>query len=226
MGLKTKIQLMTKNINGQIMSIILQWRVMMISIKLYRYSLLRKIFNKTIILTSVKKRDVQGKQHDCVPDNVVDQLIRIWADVFPDREVCIEDYKIIGKIANNQNNNGKYDGKFMSDGEKVALYLIAQILSIPDNKTIIIDEPELHLHPSIMNRLWTAIERERRDCLFVYITHDTYFAASHSSSKKYWIKNFDGSRWSWEEIKESDLPEQLLLDILGNRKNVLFLLCF
>lgn len=184
--------------------------------------LAKKNIQQDNYINECKKRDAQGKQHDCVPDNVVDQLTRIWTDVFPGREICIEDYKVIGKIANNQNSNGKYDGKFMSDGEKVALYLIAQILSIPNNKTIIIDEPELHLHRSIMNRLWTAIERERKDCLFVYITHDTYFAASHSSSKKFWIKHFDGSRWEWEEIKESDLPEQLLLDILGNRKNVLF----
>ena len=91
-----------------------------------------------------------------------------------------------------------------------------------NNKIIIIDEPELHLHRSIMNRLWAAIERERKDCLFIYITHDTYFAASHTLSKKIWIKNYDGNIWEWEEIKESDLPEQLLLDILGNRKNVLF----
>lgn len=184
--------------------------------------LAKKNIQQDRYISECRERDAQGKQHGCVPDNVVDQLRRIWKDVFPDREICIEDNKVIGKIAKNQNNNGKYDGKFMSDGEKVALYLIAQILSIPDNKTIIIDEPELHLHRSIMNRLWTAIERERRDCLFVYITHDTYFAASHSSSKKFWIKNFDGSIWEWEEIKESDLPEQLLLDILGNRKNVLF----
>lgn len=184
--------------------------------------LAKKNIQQDNYINECKKRDVQGKQHDCVPDNVVDQLMRIWTDVFPGREICIEDYKVIGKITNNQNSNGKYDGKFMSDGEKVALYLIAQILSIPNNKIIIIDEPELHLHRSIMNRLWAAIERERKDCLFIYITHDTYFAASHTLSKKIWIKNYDGSIWEWEEIKESDLPEQLLLDILGNRKNVLF----
>lgn len=51
----------------------------------------------------------------------------------------------------------------MSDGERVGLYLIAQCLCIPENKTIIIDEPEIHLHRSIMDRLWTAIEAERED---------------------------------------------------------------
>lgn len=110
----------------------------------------------------------------------------------------------------------------MSDGERVALYLIAQCLCIPQNKTIIIDEPEIHLHRSIMNKLWAEIEKNRPDCLFVYITHDTQFAANHIQSEKYWIKEYNGFTWDYEKVKESDLPEQLLLDILGNRKNVLF----
>ena len=71
----------------------------------------------------------------------------------------------------------------------MALYLMSQALSRPKGKTIIIDEPEIHLHPSIMNRLWTAIENEREDCLFIYITHDTQFAASHTPAKKIWLKN-------------------------------------
>ena len=74
-----------------------------------------------------------------------------------------------------------------------------------------------------MNRLWTALENERKDCLFVYITHDTQFAAAHKQAKKIWVKSFHGNEtWEWEEIKESSLPEQLLLDIMGNRKPVLF----
>lgn len=73
----------------------------------------------------------------------------------------------------------------MSDGERVGLYLMAQSLCVPSDKTIIIDEPEIHLHRSIMNRLWEAIEAEREDCFFIYITHDTQFASNHKNSKKY-----------------------------------------
>lgn len=183
--------------------------------------LAKKNIQQDKYINECKEKDKQGERHNLVPDNVVDRLQKIWNDIFPHREVCIEDFKVIAKIAKSEKDK-QYNGKYMSDGEKAALYLIAQILSIPENKTIIIDEPELHLHRSIMNRLWAAIERERKDCLFIYITHDTYFAASHTLSKKIWIKNYDGNIWEWEEIKESDLPEQLLLDILGNRKNVLF----
>lgn len=38
----------------------------------------------------------------------------------------------------------------MSDGERVCLYLISQCLITPENHIIVIDEPEIHLHTSIM----------------------------------------------------------------------------
>lgn len=110
----------------------------------------------------------------------------------------------------------------MSDGERAVLYLAAQVLCVPENKTLIIDEPELHLHRSILNRLWVALENHRPDCLFIYITHDTQFAAMHGHADKIWIKEFDGQNWKFDKLENSELPEDLLFDILGNRRNVLF----
>lgn len=180
-----------------------------------------KISQEEKYIKECKIREKEGKSHNPVPENVVDKLQRIWKYVFPHRDICIEDGKVMAKFEK-EGQACEYKGRNMSDGERVALYLMAQALSIPKDKTIIIDEPEIHLHRSIMNRLWTAIENEREDCLFIYITHDTQFAASHTQAKKIWLKNYDGTNWQWEEIQNSILPEQMLLDILGNRKDVLF----
>ena len=57
---------------------------------------------------------------------------------------------------------------------------------------------------------------------FVYITHDINFAARHTNSDKYWIKSFDGKIWDYVKIEANDLPQDLLLEILGSRQNVLF----
>jgi len=181
----------------------------------------KKSLQQESYINECKELEKQGKAHNDVPEMITDKLSRIWKSVFPHRDICIEDGKVtVNFLKHGQNIT--YKGRDMSDGERVALYLIAQALSIPDDKIIIIDEPEIHLHRSIMNRLWTAIEQEREDCLFVYITHDTQFAANHREAKKIWVKNYDGTAWEWEEVKSGELPEQLLLDILGNRKPVLF----
>ena len=171
-----------------------------------------------------KEKDDKGQQHDKVPDTVIDKLIRIWNNIFPQREIDFTDDKVTTKLKDEEGNIiFSYKGKEMSDGERVALYLIAQCLCIPENRTIIIDEPEIHLHRSIMNKLWTEIEKERQDCFFIYITHDTQFAANHKNADKVWVKKYDGKNWEIEKIEQNDvLPEQLLLDIMGSRKKVLF----
>lgn len=170
-----------------------------------------------------KDMDNQGKTHNKVPEMIIDKLQRIWNSIFPQREIIIEDAKVITRFEKG-GSVVSYKGKEMSDGERVALYLMAQCLCIPQNKTIIIDEPEIHLHRSIMNKLWSAIENERPDCFFIYITHDTQFAANHKNADKIWVKSYDGENWELDKINEQDngLPEQLLLDIMGNRKKVLF----
>lgn len=168
-----------------------------------------------------KKQELDRAPHNAVPKMVLDRLYDIWHSIFPHRDICIEDGKVIG-VMEKENSRFTYSGYEMSDGERVALYLICQALCVPENKIIIIDEPEIHLHPSIMNRLWKALENERTDCLFIYITHDTQFASNHTSSDKIWVKSFDGHLWDYEFVENSELPEQLLLTIMGNRKPVLF----
>ncbi|WP_286230573.1 DUF4435 domain-containing protein [Neobacillus mesonae] len=171
-----------------------------------------------IYLEECKQRDKKGMQHDPVPLNVLDNLYEIWNQVFPHRKINIEDAQVKVTL-----NDSEYKGIEMSDGERVALYLISQCLAIPNDKIIIIDEPEVHLHRSIMNRLWKAIEQVRSDCFFIYITHDTQFAASHEHSRKLWVKEFDGQHWKTEFVNsDTPIPEQCLLDVLGNRKNTIF----
>lgn len=176
---------------------------------------LEKYFNEC------KTMEQEGKEYNKVPEIVTDAFTNIWNEIFPHRQIIFDDARVT-TILKKDDKEIKYNGNEMSDGEKVALYLIAQALCVPENKTVIIDEPELHLHRSIMNKLWIAIENVRKDCLFIYITHDTQFAASHNQAEKIWVKEYDGHIWKWEYISESELPEQLLLDILGNRKDVLF----
>lgn len=164
-----------------------------------------------------KELELQGNVHNPVPKTDIDKLYEIWKSVYPHRDIIIEDAQV--KV---EYKSSTYKGIEMSDGERVALYLIGQCLVVPENKILIIDEPEVHLHRSIMNKLWKEIEERRPDCFFIYITHDTQFASGHNHSKKLWVKEYDGIDWEWEFVNQSELPEECLLDILGNRKNVLF----
>lgn len=154
------------------------------------------------------------------PLTVIDKLMEIWNSIFPQRNLLFEESKFYAYESSKRSE--KYSANQMSDGERSVLYLASQVLAIPENKTLVIDEPEIHLHGTIMNKLWESLEEYRSDCLFIYITHDTNFAASHKNSEKIWIKSFDGKNWDLEKIISNELPEKLLFDILGSRKNILF----
>lgn len=159
------------------------------------------------------------------PETKLRATKRVWEGVLPHRKLEIGGGKVEVQVVFDEPeaNVSPYNASEMSDGERVIFYLIGQALSAPENGLIVIDEPELHLHRSIQARLWDAIEAERSDCLFVYLTHDLDFAASRVSATKVWLESYDGARWNWHEVEEAEgIPEQLYLEILGGRKPVLF----
>ena len=168
-----------------------------------------------------KRSEKEGTQKPDVPIMILDKLKQIWDEIFPQRRLSVNDAKFYASFSKDGIEN-KYSATEMSDGERSVLYLASQVLCVPENKVLIMDEPELHLHPSIMNRLWQALEKYRSDCLFIYITHDLQFASMHSHADKIWIKEYDGRNWKLQKIEDKDLPEELLLEILGSRKNVIF----
>jgi hypothetical protein len=150
----------------------------------------------------------------------LDTTIELWNRLIEHRKIEIKDGI---NIALTDPSGGNYSATRMSDGEKVILFLIAQVLQAPSNGFIIIDEPETHLHRSISKRLWDALEAERRDCLFIYFTHDLDFAVSRVEAKKIWIKSFlFPDEIEIEEIKETDIPEPLILELIGQTKDILF----
>ncbi|MGY6550455.1 MAG: AAA family ATPase [Erythrobacter sp.] len=90
----------------------------------------------------------------------------------------------------------------MSDGERAIFYLIGQTLLADESTLLIIDEPELHVHRSIMSKLWDELEAARADCAFVFITHDLEFAASRVA-EKYVIRDYaPASGWTIEAVPE------------------------
>ena len=123
-------------------------------------------------VAACKNSEKEGMQKPDVPIMVIDKLKQIWDEVLPQRKLFMNDSKFYA-LFKKDGSEVQYSATEMSDGERAVLYLAAQVLCVPPAKILIVDEPELHLHRSIMNCLWTALEQCRPDCLFMYITHDT-----------------------------------------------------
>ncbi|WP_295799567.1 DUF4435 domain-containing protein [Mucilaginibacter sp.] len=187
--------------------------------------LLKNLISENNLLSNNYRIEAQelalkGEQIPPPSKSNLDKTIDIWNSLISHRKIeCKDGMNIMVAL----DNGSRYPSVQMSDGEKVMLFLIAQVLQAPRDGFVIVDEPEMYLHKTILNKLWDSLENQRGDCIFIYLTHDLDFATSRITAKKIWIKSyFFPDKWDMEVIPENELPESLLMELLGSRKNVLF----
>ena len=119
----------------------------------------------------------------------LEKIKNIWEQVITHRKLNICAGKI--EVENASGGESIYNGSEMSDGERAIFHYIAEVVCAKDNSLIIVDEPENHLHKSILVRLWDAIEAARQDCMFFYITHSLDFASTRINTQIVWVKSMD-----------------------------------
>lgn len=125
----------------------------------------------------------------------------------------------------------RYPISEMSDGEKSALLLAAEVMTVPHGSILIVDEPERHLHRLISASLIEAIATDRPDCHFLVLTHDLDLAASlprNSTTLAVLARMARADRqpggWDLRVIDPGDdIPESARRAILGGRRRILFL---
>lgn len=149
-----------------------------------------------------------------------EQLVEIWDRLLPHRKLNISGDNITVSVAGSTSN---YPAPEMSDGERAVFYLIGQTLMAAQDSLIIFDEPELHIHRSIVAGLWDELEAVRPDCATVIISHDLEFVASRKGQKFVLRAYHPEMGWTIEEVPEdSAFSEEISTLILGSRKPVLF----
>jgi energy-coupling factor transporter ATP-binding protein EcfA2 len=149
-----------------------------------------------------------------------EKLIQIWDRILPLRKLEISGDDIQVSI---NNSNSNYSATDMSDGERAIFYLIGQTLAAASDSLIIFDEPDLHIHRSIMSRLWDELEAARPDCGMVFISHDLEFVASREG-QKYVLRDYNPTDgWTIEAVPDdTGFTEDIATLILGSRRPVLF----
>src|SRR5699024_1025283 len=83
----------------------------------------------------------QGKSPEKPKLTNLDKTLSIWNSLIDHRSIECEDGMNITAKSNSSRN---YPAIKMSDGEKVMLYLIGQVLQAPQDGFIVVDEPEMY----------------------------------------------------------------------------------
>ena len=124
--------------------------------------------------------------------------------------------------------NASYSISQMSDGERNAAILGATVLTVEAGTVLLIDEPERHLHRSIIVPFLAALFARREDCTFVVSTHELAVPAANPTASVLMVRSCEwennrATAWDIDLLKSNgQFPEELRLAILGSRRKVLF----
>ena len=116
----------------------------------------------------------------------------------------------------------------LSDGERNAILIGASVLTANPGTVIIIDEPERHLHRSIISPLMSTLFQKRLDCAFVISTHDAFLPLDNKEAATLLIRSCTWSGksatgWDTDLLKpNAEVSEDVKRAILGARRTVLF----
>ena len=122
-----------------------------------------------------------------------------------------------------------YSAAQLSDGERNALLIAGSVLTAPEGTLLAIDEPERHLHRSIISPLLCQLFDRRPDCSFVISTHDHNLPLAYPEARTLLVRScaFDGPNVRFWEADEwpaaSPIDENLKRDLLGARRKILFI---
>ncbi|TAL99600.1 MAG: ATP-binding cassette domain-containing protein [Paraburkholderia sp.] len=157
------------------------------------------------------------------PIKIINELLRL-------SNIPIEiSVKANEQVLASKSGSAPYSVAELSDGERNALLIAASVLTVPTGTLLLIDEPERHLHRSIISPLLTLLFAKRRDCAFVVSTHDVMLPLDNPHARTLLIRGctYNGSTvTSWDADlvpSESNIDEELKKDILGSRRTLLFI---
>lgn len=146
----------------------------------------------------------------------LDKIISVWNSIFIDKALLYKDKKIKVQVVEEEI---FYDIENLSDGERSALYILTKLILADSSPTIVIDEPETFLNPSILNSLFDECEKIKKDSSFIYFSHDLEFVTTRKDNSIFWIKDYKHPQtWTVENIEPQDIPEELIVKVIGAKK--------
>lgn len=164
----------------------------------------------------------QLRQQDA-PLKVINELVRQSGLTI---QLSIDD---TDRVVARRNGGDPYSIAELSDGERNAILIAASILTAKPGALLLIDEPERHLHRSIISPLLAMLFARRDDCAFVVSTHDIALSSDYPEARILLVREciYEGNlpkSWNADLLEpNTEISEEVRRDILGTRRTVVFI---
>ncbi len=132
-----------------------------------------------------------------------------------------------GMIVASKQGGSPYSVAALSDGERSALLTAGAILTAASGSIIFVDEPERHLHTSIVTPLLLQLFDKRLDCAFVISTHELSLPIECANNRTVIVRDSRTQgetvvAWDLDVLDEDDELDDLLKEtIMGSRRRKL-----
>ena len=158
----------------------------------------------------------EAKVHpDRIPRRPVDPMERVFetfSDIFP--SINLKYYPNDRRLRCNKNGS-RYGPTSLSEGEKQVFSVLVDVVELSEKNTVLfVDEPELNLHPSLANKLWSSIESILGESVFIYATHSVSFAMRDAVDNILVLSDDDENIQSLDNLES--LSDREKEDLLGN----------
>ncbi|MCE9547745.1 MAG: ATP-binding protein, partial [Planctomycetia bacterium] len=156
------------------------------------------------------------------PIQVINELMRLSNLPI---EISVEEGQ---KIVARKNGGNGFSVAELSDGERNAFLIAAEVLTTKPGTLILIDEPERHLHRSIISPLLKLLFERRNDCAFIVSTHEPMLPLDTPKAHTLLVRGceYQGQvvqAWTVDMLAPGvAIDDDLKGDILGARRKMLF----
>lgn len=176
---------------------------------------------KQVHSDAVEKWKKDGKQGD-VPQRErppLEKLFEQYNEVFPHIHLSFDESSGNLTVVND-NKQQPYRPSELSDGEKQVFALMADMFDLGEEyNVVVVDEPELNLHPELAERLWVSLESEYQSKYFIYATHSIQFALRSQVEALYVISSDPSKIQKISNL--SEIPRRDLERYLGSVPGIL-----
>ncbi|WP_419847324.1 AAA family ATPase [Candidatus Poriferisocius sp.] len=132
-------------------------------------------------------------------------------------------------VARHMATDQMYTIERLSDGERSALLLAAETLTADKDTVFLLDEPERHLHRSIISPLLSELFAARADCYFVISTHEVLLPEDCGPATALILRGceFDtggvANSWQFDVVPpEVGIDDDIKVDVWGARRKLLY----
>ena len=167
------------------------------------------------IINNPAKR-VQLEQN--LSESVTKHINNVWPEHKVGVRFSIDNMQLSFLVEDNDNNLPKYEVAQRSDGFKhfasILLNLSVEAKRIK-NKIVLIDEPEVHLHPSGQKYLRDELLKIAKDNIVFFATHSIYMVDKKNLDRHFSIKKIEGKTIAVQIDKDDPYKEEVLYEALG-----------